>query len=240
MTLAPGSFKGQCAIVTGASRGIGRAIATRLCERGATVVYVSRSSANLPNGARDDSASLMLDITVPDGPRRVVDYSLKRFGRIDILVHAAGLMKLETMASASAAALDEMIAVNLRAPYLLTKAALWELARVQGQVVFINSSIIRASNIAGRGGYAATKLALKAVADSLRDEVNADGIRVISVMPGTTATDSQEKLHRAAGKTYDPGNLLQPEDVAQAVCDALALPRTGEITDLYVRPMRKP
>ena len=58
-------------------------------------------------------------------------------------------------------------------------------------------------------------------------------------MPGTTATDGQERLHRIAGKPYDPRILLQPDDVARAVCNALALPRTGEITDLYIRPMQK-
>lgn len=238
MTTELGSFNGKCAIVTGASRGIGGAIATRLCEVGANVVCVSRRPP--PLGACGGRVDLVLDIAAGDGGQRVVDFSLERFGRIDILVHAAGLITLETMAAASVAALDDMIAVNLRAPYLLTKAALAELARVQGQVVFINSTIIRAANTAGRGGYAATKQALKAIADSFRDEVNEFGIRVVSVMPGTTATDGQEKLHRMMGKRYDPENLLQPEDVAQAVCDALALPRGAEITDLYVRPMRKP
>ena len=112
--------------------------------------------------------------------------------------------------------------------------------RTRGQVLFINSTVIRAANIAGRGGYAASKQGLKAIADSLRDEVNEYGIRVISVMPGTTATDGQEKLYKIAGKPYDPGTLLQPQDIAQAACDALALPRTGEITDIYIRPMLTP
>jgi NADP-dependent 3-hydroxy acid dehydrogenase YdfG len=225
--------------VTGASRGIGRAIAMRLHEAGANVVCVSRSSASLVS-AGSATAGLALDVTEGGAGQRVVDFSLERFGRIDILVHAAGIIALETMAAAGVAALDEMISVNLRAPYLLTKAALGELARTQGQVLFVNSTVIRAANIAGRGGYAATKQALKAVADSLRDEVNEHGIRVISVMPGTTATDGQERLHRMAGKPYNPRNLLQPEDVAQTACDALALPRTAEVTDLYIRPMRKP
>jgi NAD(P)-dependent dehydrogenase (short-subunit alcohol dehydrogenase family) len=232
-------FEGQCAVVTGASRGIGRAIATRLCEGGANVVCVSRSPACLPV-ARGATLDVALDIADSDAGERVVQASLERFGRIDILVHAAGVITLETMAAASVAALDTMVAVNLRAPYLLTKAAHRELVRTRGQVVFVNSTVIRAANIAGRGGYAATKQALKAVADSLRDEVNEYGVRVISVMPGTTATDGQERLHRIAGKRYESSNLLQPEDVARVVCDGLALPRTGEITDIYVRPMRKP
>jgi NAD(P)-dependent dehydrogenase (short-subunit alcohol dehydrogenase family) len=239
MTAGDGRFEGQCAIVTGASRGIGRAISVRLCEGGANVVCVSRSPANRASTG-NAMVGLALDLADSGAGQRVVEFALEHFGRIDILIHGAGVIAFDTMAAASVAALDEMIAVNLRAPYLLTKAALRELTRTQGQVLFINSTVIRAANIAGRGGYAATKQALKAVADSLRDEVNEYGIRVISLVPGTTATDGQEKLHRMLGKPYDPGNLLQPEDVAQTACDALALPRTGEITDLYIRPMRKP
>lgn len=106
-------------------------------------------------------------------------------------------------------------------------------------MLFVSSSIIRAANLAGRGGYAATKHALKAVADSLRDEVDEHGIRVISLMPGTTATDGRERLHKAAGKPYRPERLLQPDDIARAACDVLALPPTAEVTDLHVRPMRK-
>jgi len=235
------AFVGQCAVVTGASRGIGRAIAVRLCQLGANVMCVARSPGDLAVAAAGAGASagLAIDLADQDAGRRVLDFSLERFGRIDILVHAAGIMTLETMADASPAALKEMLTVNLLAPYAITKAALPELKRTQGQVLFINSSIIRAANIAGRGGYAATKHALKAVADSLRDEMNEHGVRVLSLMPGTTATDGQERLHKAAGKPYRPENLLQPEDVARAACDALALPRTAEVTDLHIRPMRK-
>jgi NADP-dependent 3-hydroxy acid dehydrogenase YdfG len=127
----------------------------------------------------------------------------------------------------------------VRAPYALTQAALPALRQSQGQVLFINSTITRAANLAGRGGFAATQHALKAVADSLRDEVNESGVRVISVMAGTTATPRQERLHQLMQKPYRPDRLLQPGDVARAACGALALPRTAEITDLVVRPMLK-
>lgn len=235
-------FEGQCAVVTGASRGIGRAIATMLCRSGARVVFVARNPPDLETAAAaagPDTAALALDIVQTGAGGRILDFSLHRFGRVDILVHAAGIMTLATIADTALPALDEMLDINVRAPYAITQAALAELRRTQGQVLFVNSSIIRAANIAGRGGYAATKHALKAVADSLRDEVNEHGVRVISLMPGTTATDGQERLHKAAGKPYRPERLLQPDDIARAVCDALALPRTAEVTDLHIRPMRK-
>jgi NADP-dependent 3-hydroxy acid dehydrogenase YdfG len=87
-------------------------------------------------------------------------------------------------------------------------------------------------------GYAASKHALRALADGLRDEVNKKGVRVITVFPGRTATPMQEAVHRYEGRPYDAERFLQPEDVAAAAVNALALPRTAEVTDLHIRPMR--
>jgi NADP-dependent 3-hydroxy acid dehydrogenase YdfG len=107
-----------------------------------------------------------------------------------------------------------------------------------GQVVFINSSVgTRAP--ANVGQYAATKHALKAIADSLRDEVNADGMRVLSVFLGRTATPMQAAIYEMEGRTYRPELLLQPEDVAAVVINALTLPRTAEVTDISIRPFKK-
>jgi NADP-dependent 3-hydroxy acid dehydrogenase YdfG len=88
--------------------------------------------------------------------------------------------------------------------------------------------------------YSATKHALKAIADSLREEVNAEGVRVVSVYPGRTATPMQAEVHELEGKPYKPERLMQPADVAEVVLTALTLPRTTEVTDLMVRPMAKP
>ena len=103
----------------------------------------------------------------------------------------------------------------------------------------MNSSIIRAANTAGRGMHAVTQAALKAFADSLRGEVNTYGVRVLSIMPGSTATPRQEQLFAAAGQPYRPELLLQPEDVAALACNALLLSRTAEATDLFIRSMHK-
>ena len=89
------------------------------------------------------------------------------------------------------------------------------------------------------GQFAATQSALKAVSDSLREEVNADGIRVTSVYPGRTATARQAKIYAIEDKSYAPERLIQPEDVASLVVTALTLPMTSELTDVKVRPMLK-
>jgi NADP-dependent 3-hydroxy acid dehydrogenase YdfG len=77
------------------------------------------------------------------------------------------------------------------------------------------------------------------VADSLRDEVNPDGVRVLSIFAGRTATPMQETVHHLENKAYDSRLLLQPEDIASVVINALALPRTAEVTDIHIRPLVK-
>jgi len=127
----------------------------------------------------------------------------------------------------------------VRAPFELTQRLLSQLKAARGQVVFVNSSaglVARASVVQ----YAATKHALKAIADGLREEVNADGVRVLSLYVGRTATRMQADLHAMEGKAYDPGTLIQPEDVAALTLQVLSLPRSVEVTDINLRPLRKP
>jgi NADP-dependent 3-hydroxy acid dehydrogenase YdfG len=92
---------------------------------------------------------------------------------------------------------------------------------------------------AGVAQYAATKHALKAIADSLREEINDDGVRVLSVFLGRTATPMQAAVHEMEGREYYPELLLQPEDVASVIINALSLPRSAEVTDIIVRPLAK-
>jgi NADP-dependent 3-hydroxy acid dehydrogenase YdfG len=107
-----------------------------------------------------------------------------------------------------------------------------------GQVVFINSSAgLRSA--AGNGQFSATQHAFRSIADSLRDEVNADGIRVLSVYPGRTATPRMEKYYQKESRDYRPELLMQPEDIAEMVTHSLRLPRTAEVTDMSIRPMQK-
>ena len=89
------------------------------------------------------------------------------------------------------------------------------------------------------GQYAATKHALKAIADSLREEMNAEGVRVLNIFLGRTATPMQAKVHELEGREYRPESLVQPEDVASVVIHALSMPRTVEITEISMRPRIK-
>jgi NADP-dependent 3-hydroxy acid dehydrogenase YdfG len=170
--------------------------------------------------------------------RRGTSDILKQFEGLDVLVHSAGIFRMGPIGEAPISDLDLVYRTNVRAPYALTQALLPMLVARQGQIVFINSSVGLTAR-AGVGAYAASKHALKAIADSLRAEINELGVRVISVYPGRTATPQQEKIYEQEERPYRSDRLLQPEDVAQAVLNALAMPRTAEITDINIRPMQK-
>ena len=159
-------------------------------------------------------------------------------GPIDVLVHSASVHAMGELETMPVAEVDRQYRTNVRAPYLLTQAVLPQLRLAHGQIVFINSSVGVVAR-AGISGYAASKHALKAIADSLRDEVNKDGVRVLSVYLGRTASPTQARIHAAEGKPYHPELLLQPSDVAAAVLTALVLAPTAEITDISIRPMHK-
>jgi NAD(P)-dependent dehydrogenase (short-subunit alcohol dehydrogenase family) len=235
-------LSGRGVLVTGAGRGIGRAIAHRLASLDATVLCVSRTRSELDETIEQAGARafpLALDIAADGAAAAAVNALLAQASRLDILVHCAGIMPSGSVEETNAVELDHAFAINVRSPYVLTQAALPALKASQGQVVFVNSNVIRATNLTGRGVYAATQAALKALADSLRDELNGYGVRVLSIMPGATATARQEKIYAAAGLPYRPELLLQPQDVAEVACNALLLPRTAEATDLFVRPMQK-
>jgi NADP-dependent 3-hydroxy acid dehydrogenase YdfG len=238
-------FKDHVALVTGASSGIGEAIALGLAAEDATVCLVGRNRAALEAvaaRARETTTTVHtwpLDLERPDQIDAVASALERTVGRLTILVHAAGLIVPASMANAAVDALDAQYRVNVRGPFALTQAVLPLLRAHRGQVVFVNSTVGLQAR-AGVGQYAATKHGLRAIADALRDEVNADGIRVLSVYLGRTATPMQAALHEVEGKRYRPERLIQPSDVATVVLQALALPPTVEITDLSMRPLMKP
>jgi short-subunit dehydrogenase len=243
-TAMPGSdLQNQTCVVTGASSGIGRAIAIALASAGATVCAVARQRDKLEVTAiRSNGAGQFVlyaaDLVDDDELERLSDALLAREGGVDILVHSAGTISIGDLETASVRDLDRQYAANVRAPYLLTQALLPTLRANRGQIVFINSTVGLAAR-ANVAQYSATKHALKAIADSLREEINPHGVRVVSVYPGRTATPLQATVHAIEGKPYDPERLMQPEDVASAVLNALTLPMNTEMTDLMVRPMVK-
>jgi NADP-dependent 3-hydroxy acid dehydrogenase YdfG len=134
--------------------------------------------------------------------------------------------------------LDRQYRTNVRGPYLLTQALLPFLRPCHGQIVFMNSTVGLEAR-ADVGQYASTQHALRAIADALRAEVNSDGVRVLTVYLGRTATARQARIFQLEGRRYSPDLLMQPDDVAQMVMAALLLPRTAEVTEIRMRPLIK-
>lgn len=230
------------ALVTGASSGIGRAIAIALAREGAAVALLGRRGEALAAVAaqvRADGGRALAcraDLAVDDDIHAAAETVLRALGPLDALVHGAAEIALGRHGAAPVAALDRQYRANVRGPWLLTQALLPALRARKGQVVFLNSSAgMRAK--AGAGQYAATKFALRAVADALREEESGAGIRVLTVFLGRTATPMQEALHREAGRDYRAERLIQPESVGHLVSRMLSLPRDLEATDVHVRPI---
>lgn len=239
-----GSLANQMAIVSGASSGIGRAIALGLARERTSLCLLGRDKERLLGTARTATNSspkvtvYQVDLSSEEDLSCLIQRLEQELEYVDVLVHAAGDIVLGDMNSSTIDDFDRQYKINLRAPYLLTQKLLPRVRARRGQVVFINSSIgVHAR--ANVGQYAATKQALKAVADSLRDEVNTDGVRVLSIFAGRTASAMQETIHRLENKAYDAQLLLQPEDIASVVIHALTLPRTAEVTDIHIRPLVK-
>ncbi|HKV39762.1 MAG TPA: SDR family oxidoreductase [Blastocatellia bacterium] len=234
---------GRLAVVTGASSGIGRAIAVRLSREGARVCAIGRNLIRLAEtveAARQFSqaTSFQIDLVVEENLQPLLRH-LEEAGRLDILIHSAGIVHQDPMERSRIEDFDLQYSANVRAPYLLTQRLLPLLTAAPGQIVFINSSAGLAAKRPEIGQYAATKHALRAMADSLREELNPKGVRVLSVYLGRTATPMQEALCRKEGKDYHPELFLQPGDVATMVAHTLCLPRTAEVTDISMRPMHK-
>jgi short-subunit dehydrogenase len=238
------TFRGQAAVITGASGGIGEAIAIQLAREGARLMLAGRSAERLAAvaaRARDLSPGVetfAADLAEDAQVHALAERALAAFGPVDLLIHSIGLFLGGSFESSPVEDLDRQLRVNVHIPYLLTQALLPALIARQGQVVFVNSSAGFHPARAGWAAYSASKHALRALADGLRDEVNRQGVRVITIFPGRTATAMQEEVHRYEGRDYDPERFLQPRDVAAAVLSSLALPRTAEVTDLHIRPMQ--
>ena len=243
------TFAKQTVVITGASSGIGQTIALDLGSKGAALCLVGRDlesmrkvAARIPvNGSHPLPPVVkcyQADLSSASEMQRVASQLVNDHARVDILVHSAGAISQGRVESSPVEELDRQYQTNLRAPYVLTQALLPALKAARGQIVFINSTVGHTAR-AEVSQYAATKHGLSALASSLRDEINGDGIRVLNVFLGRTATPMQAAVFASEGRVYQPERLIQPEDVSAVVLNALSLPRTAEVTEIRMRPLLK-
>lgn len=221
------------ALVTGASRGIGAAVARVLAPGydlllgGRDRMALAALAAELP-GARPWPVELTDSTAVAEAAAGV--------SRLDVLVHSAGVGLLGSVADTPAAAWRHQFDVNVVAVAELTRLLLPALRAARGRVVLVNA----AAGLVARPGwapYAASKFALRALADALRDEEAPHGVRVTSVHPGRVDTDMQREVVRQEGGRYTAERYLRPESVAGAVLLAVTAPPDAALTELVLRPV---
>ena len=218
---------GKTAIVTGGSRGIGRAICIELARRGANVVFSYAGNA----AAADETVKLVEaegvaarsvkgDVTSADSAKELVE-AARELGGVDILVNNAGITRDKLAARMSEEDFDAVIATNLKGAFLMTKAVLRPMMRAKSGSIVNMASVVGIMGNAGQANYAASKAGLIGMTKSVAREVAAAGIRVNAVAPGYIETDMTAAMPEAAQQAMcsmiPAARAGKPEDVARAV-----------------------
>ena len=238
------SFAGKSIIVTGATSGIGQASAEAFGRAGGSVLLVGRQetvlveTAAAVRAAGGNAATCAVDLTTDEAPDRIVNAALAAFGQIDVLVNAAGVIQSGALEATTDEIWDTMMAVNLRAPFRLMRAAAPHLTKVKGSIVNV-SSVNGLRSFPGVLAYNVSKAGVDHLTRCAAIEMAPAGVRVNAVNPGVTVTN----LHRRSGmddtkyaaflerakETHPLGRPGQPEDIAALIL-FLASDRAGWMT----------
>jgi len=231
---------GQVALVTGASRGIGLAIAGRLARMGARVAICGRNAKALERAAKDlrqsgsEALGVPADVTRASEVAGLVQRTRESLGPIDILVNNAGVGAFGPAHEMSETDWDRVLDTNLKAVFLVSKAVALEMIRRRSGHIINISSLAGKNAFAGGGIYCASKWGLLGLTYCMAEDLRAHGIRVSAICPGTVATEFSPH----AGK--DPAKMLQPDDVAHAVAALVTQAPQSFISEVLLRPTQKP
>ncbi|MBM6778212.1 3-oxoacyl-[acyl-carrier-protein] reductase [Collinsella tanakaei] len=214
---------GKTAIVTGGSRGIGRAICLELARRGANIVFsyagnatAAEETVKLVEETGATARAVQGDVTSADSAKELVE-AAKELGGVDILVNNAGITRDKLAARMSEEDFDAVIATNLKGAFLMTKAVLRPMMRAKGGAIVNMASVVGIMGNAGQANYAASKAGLIGMTKSVAREVASVGIRVNAVAPGYIETDMTAAM---------------PEAAQQAMCSAIPAARAGKPEDV--------
>ncbi len=241
-----GTLSGRVAIVTGASSGIGAAVARALAAEGAQVVLAARRAARLDALRSEIEAAggavlvVPTDVTQREQVKALVAQAEAAFGPVDILVNNAGVMPLTLMKNLHEEEWERMVDVNLKGVLHGIGAVLGGmLARGRGDIVTISSDAGR-KVFPGSAVYSGTKWAVEAILQGLRMETAGSGLRVSSIQPGAVATELTEHITdedlMSGDNPFASMRILDPEDVARAVLFVLAQPPHASINEVLLRP----
>jgi 3-oxoacyl-[acyl-carrier protein] reductase len=230
----------QVAIVTGASKGIGFAIAKALVDRGMKAVLSARNDAELRRahqqlGGDANVLAVRADVSVPEDADRLVADTVKRFGGLDVLVNNAGIGRFVNVADMNVDEWHQVIETNLSGPFYCSRAAIPEMRRRGGGWIVNISSLAGKNAFAGAAAYCASKSGLNAFSEALMQEVRHDNIRVSYVMPGSVSTGFGDR-----GVGGEAGWKLAPEDVARTVVNLIDHDPRSLPSRVELRPSRPP
>jgi 3-oxoacyl-[acyl-carrier protein] reductase len=222
-------LKDKIALVTGASRGIGRVVATTLAGAGATVVVNYKSNAAAAEevvravaAAEGQALAIQADVSQPEEVERLFKAVIERYSRIDILVNNAGITRDTLLLRMKEDDFDAVIATNLRGVYLCTKAALRPMTRVRSGRIINIASVVGIMGNAGQANYAAAKAGIIGFTKAAAREMASRNITVNAVAPGYIETELtgvlSETVRQAILENIPLGRLGQPQDVANLVC----------------------
>jgi len=234
-------FDGKVALVTGAGRGIGKAVALPLAKLGCRVVLAARTSEELEGvkleieNDKGIAIAVPTDLTRDEDIENLVAESLRQFGAVDILINNAGWGKRASVVRSKIADWDQTLRVNLRAPMLLAQKLLPAMIE-KGEGAVINiGSVSGKSGEANGAAYSASKFGLIGFTQSLFEEVREQGIKVAVILPGFVDTPMIPPV-----KHLDRSKMIQADDVAQAVLYVLNAPVTACPVEITIRPQRTP
>lgn len=240
-------WKGRVAMVTGASSGIGRAVAQMLAGAGMRVAVVARREERLRELAEDGEVlAVPADLRAPESIVRAFERVRNEWGGVDVMVNNAGLGHRESLTEGDHEKWREMLDVNVLALCICTREAVRDMRR-RGD----DGHVVHVSSMAGHrvpktsGVYSATKFAVRSLTEGLRVELRELGsdIRVTAISPGFVETEFHEHYLGsvdAARETYARFPVLQPEDIADTVRHVLSLPPHAQVHDVLMRPTRQP
>lgn len=239
-------LKNKLAVVTGGSSGIGKAVARRLLEAGANVAICARNEERLRRAAAEISEATDLEIGAEElgeifaqpcdvSSEREISHFIRsvqeKFGGIDILVNNAGTAARGRVVDLPVEEFDRAMATNVRGVFLFCKAVLPKMIEKQEGDIINISSIAAKMGMAGGAGYCASKWAVQGFSEALLEEVREDGIRVTTICPGYVDTS-----FHPSGMEKPRNDMIQPDDIAEIVHQAVTLPQTATIKDVVVRP----
>jgi len=219
-------------LITGASKGIGRACAVKFLDNGYIVINASRSNTNPVK--HDDYHFIKTDVAKESDIKNLIAKVLKKFKKIDVLINNAGFGKFALLVDSKTKDFDEMFAVNVRGLYLTTRYA------VKSMIKNEEGTIINISSIAGKNGvatasiYSASKHAVMGLSHTLFQEVRKYNIRVVTVCPGSVDTNFFD--HPGSMLTSSRESILSGQDIAEACYLSVSLPASATIAEIELRP----